>query len=246
MRIAQATPVAITNLWGSVESRVRGAGSIEEAADEFAKGLHLRFEESVALTRVFFTVRFGSLPEERQDFVRALARPSGAVMDLKSTTPVLSLVGSYGDQEDWKDLHKSRGHLGIPLISSDFVASIPMISRLLRELGVPLDWIDTHDSSVIQKTLGESSSLFFVDDAGQAIDDRGRKIIAAEDFVSSYRIQSVFGIGGAYSDGEILVMVVFNHDRFGRESAEQFLPLATLFKSNTERLVAQRRIFVGD
>ena len=118
MRIAQATPVAITNLWGSVESRVRGAGSIEEAADEFAKGLHLRFEESVALTRVFFTVRFGSLPEERQDFVRALARPSGAVVDLKSTTPVLSLVGSYGDQEDWKDLHKSRGHLGIPLISS--------------------------------------------------------------------------------------------------------------------------------
>jgi hypothetical protein len=246
MKINEASPVAVTDLWGSVESRVRRAKSVEEAAQEFSQALLARFDESVALARVFFTVRFGSLPEDRQDFVRALARPSGAVVDLKSTTPVLSLVGSSGHLEDWNDLRKSRGHLGIPLISSDFVASIPMVSRLLRELGVPLDWIDTHDASVIQKTLGESSSLFFVDDASEATDDRGRKIIVAQDFVSEHAIQSVFGIGGAYSDGEILVMVVFNHDRFSRECAEQFLPLATLFRSNTERLVAQRRIFVGD
>jgi hypothetical protein len=121
-----------------------------------------------------------------------------------------------------------------------------MISRLLRELNVPLDWIDTHDAAVIQKTLGESSSLFFVDDASSATDDQGRKIIASQDFVDDYKIQSVFGIGGAYSGGEILIMVVFNHDGFGRESAEQFVPLVTLFKSNTERLVAQRRIFRED
>jgi hypothetical protein len=245
MRIEQATPVAITDLWGSVESRVRAARSVEAAAQEFAQELHRNFSDSVALARVFFTVSFGSLPAERQDFVRALARPSGAVVDLASTTPVLSLIGSCGDEEVWRDIHESRGHLGIPLISSGFVASIPMISRLLRELGVPLEWIDTHDASVIQKTLGECSSLFFVDDAGKATDDRGRKIIADEAFVSRYAIQSVFGIGGAYADGEILVVVVFAHDHFDRASAEQFLPLATLFKSNTERLVAQRRIFAG-
>jgi len=132
------------------------------------------------------------------------------------------------------------------LISTRFVAAIPMISRLLRELGVPLDWIDTHDAAVIQKTLGESSSLFFVDDARTATDDEGRKIIADQDFVADDAIQSVFGIGGAYSGGEILVAVVFNHDRFERENAEQFLPLVSLFKSNTERLVAQRRIFPED
>jgi hypothetical protein len=246
MRIGEATPVAITDLWGRVEPRVRGAGNLAAAAQELAKELHLRFEASVALVRVFFTVPFGSLPEDRQEFVRGLARPSGSVADLKSTTPVLSLIGTHGDEEDWNDLGKSRGHLGIPLISSQFVGAIPMISRLLREMGVPLDWIDTHDAAEIQKTLGESSSLFFVDDAGAATDDQGRKIIAAQDFVAGFKIQSVFGIGGAYSGGEILVTVVFNHDHFGRENAEQFLPLVTLFKSNTERLVAQRRIFAED
>lgn len=148
-----------------------------------------------------------------------------------------------GDQEDWNDPRRSQGHLGIPLISSAFVGAIPMISRLLRELGVPLDWIDTHDASVIQKILGDSASLFFVEDASQATDDQDRKIIAAQDFVLGHKIRSVFGIGGAYSGGEMLVTVVFSHARFGREKAEQFLPLVTLFKSNTEPLVAEQRTF---
>ncbi|MEN8183682.1 MAG: hypothetical protein ABFS46_14230, partial [Myxococcota bacterium] len=188
-------------------------------------------------------VRFDSLPAANREFVRRLADSSGAEAGLKETTPVLSLLGSHGDQEQWCDPRKSQGHLGIPLISSAFVGAIPMISRLLRELGVPLDWIDTHDPSAIQKTLAGSASLFFVEDASQATDEQGRKIIAAEDFVSGYKIRSVFGIGGAYSNGEMLVTVAFSHDLFGRENAEQFLPLVTLLKSNTETLVAEGRIF---
>jgi hypothetical protein len=35
-----------------------------------------------------------------------------------------------------------------------------MISRLLKELGVPLDWIDSHDSEIIKKAVAESSGLF--------------------------------------------------------------------------------------
>jgi hypothetical protein len=217
VRIDAATPVAVTDLWQGIESGVRQARSLENAAQEMARALHLRFDESIALARVFSTVRFDSLPAAN--------------------------LGSHGDQEEWCDPRKSQGHLGIPLISSDFVGAIPMISRLLRELGVPLDWIDTHDPSAMQKTLGDSASLFFVEDASQATDEQGRKIIAAGDFVSGYKIRSVFGIGGAYSSGAMLVTVAFSHDLFGRENAEQFLPLVTLFKSNTEALVAEGRIF---
>jgi hypothetical protein len=243
MRIDAATPVAITDLWQGIESGVRQATSLENAAQEMARTLHLRFEKSIALARVFSTVRFDSLPAANRDFVRRLAVSSGADAELKDTTPVLSLLGSHGNQEEWCDPRKSQGHLGIPLISSAFVGAIPMIWRLLRELGVPIAWIDTHDPSAIQKTLGDSTSLFFVEDASQATDEQQRKIIAAEDFVSGYKIRSVFGIGGAYSSGEMLVTVAFSHDLFGRESAEQFLPLVTLFKSNTEALVAEGRIF---
>ena len=57
-------------------------------------------------------------------------------------------------------IDKSKEHMGIPLISSAFVGAIPMISRLLKELGVPLDWIDSHDSEIIKKTVGSSPEYF--------------------------------------------------------------------------------------
>jgi hypothetical protein len=243
MKIQEATPVSITDLWANVEIRVRQARSLGLAGQAMSRDLYLRFDESVALARVFVTARFDSLPAKNREFVSTLARSAGAERDLQATTPVLSLLGTYGDQEEWKEPRRSKEHLGIPLISGEFVGAIPMISRLLRDLGVPLAWIDSHDASVIQKVLGDSTSLFFVDDAAKATDDRGRKIIAAQDFVAGSKIQSVFGIGGAYSTGEILVMVVFCHDSLDRQHAEQFLPLVTLFKSNTERLVAEGRLF---
>jgi len=193
------------------------------------------------VARVFITVPFDRLPSANQEFVRELAASSDA--EIAGDTPVLSLVASHGDVEEWKDRRRSKRHVGIPLISSDFVDAIPMISRLMKDLGVPLDWIDSHDASVIQKTLGSSESLFFVDDATEATDDQGRRIIAAQDFVSGHKIQSVFGIGGAYSSREILVAVVFTHDRFDRREAENFLPLVTLLKTKTARLLAGGRVF---
>lgn len=73
---------------------------------------------------------------------------------------MLSLPGTHGQEADWNDRHKSTGHVGIPVISSASVGTIPMISRLLKELGVPLDWIDSHDSEIIKKAVAESSGLF--------------------------------------------------------------------------------------
>ena len=37
----------------------------------------------------------------------------------------------------------------------------------------------------------------------------GRKIIAAQDFVAAHGVSSVFGIGGAYSTGQMVVIVLF-------------------------------------
>jgi histone H3/H4 len=245
MKIEEATPVTVTDLWGGIESRIRRAKNLEEAAQEVAKALHSRFGESVALARVFFTVSFDSLPKSKQDFVRDLAESAGGASSLTGSTPVLSLLGTYGSEGRWTDVNDSKGHVGIPLISADFVAAIPMISRLLKDLGVPLDWIDKHDASAIQKSLGETASAFFVEDASEATDDQGRKIIVAQDFVAEYGIRTVFGIGGAYPRGDILVMVVFCRDQFSRSLVEQFLPLVTLFKTATEAMTRARNIFAA-
>ena len=145
--------------------------------------------------------------------------------------------------KDWNDRRKSKRHGGIPLISAEFVDGIPMIARLLRELGVPLDWIDSHDARRLVTTIGSTVGLFFVEDAARAMDDQGRKVIPAVDFVFAYGVKSVFGTGGAYSGGQMLVVVVFCRDPVARVTAEVFLPLVDLFRAKTATLVAPAKVF---
>src|SRR5215470_11899564 len=202
MRFEQATFETIAQLWSSVEPRVELATSLEEAAQALAAALYAQFAESAILARVYVTVPFAALPLPTRAFVQALP---GAAAALTGITPVLSLVGTQGQKADWNDRRNSRQHGAIPLISAEFVDGIPMIARLLRELGVPLDWIDSHDAQRLVTTIGSTVGLFYVEDAVQAVDDRGRKVIPAMDFVFDYEVKSVFGAGGAYSDGQMLV-----------------------------------------
>ena len=241
MNIDQVTPVTITNLWSGIELGIGGADRFEVAAQSLAQAIYDQFQESVVLARVFVTVNFDALPASNQKFVRELTKSSDT--ELTGSVPVLSLVGSYGEEANWQERRKSEGHVGIPLISSDFVDAIPMISRLINEIGVPMDWIDTRESELIQKTIGQNEGLFFVADASEATDSEGRKIIAAQNFVNQYGVKSVFGVGTAYPNSQLVVVVAFCRDGFTRESAEHFLPLASLFRSGTASSVESGSIF---
>lgn len=243
MKIEQANASSISGLWAKVEPKVQQAKTLSEAAQALTSAIYNQFTDSVVLARLFVTVPFDDLPPTNKQFVQNLAKSAGADTALKNTTPVLSLMGSTGQESDWNSPSKSKGHLGIPLISSAFVGAIPMISRLLKELGVPIDWIDSHDSEIIKKSVGASAGLFFVDDAARATDNEGRKIIAAQDFVSKYNVKSVFGIGEAYANGQMAVNVVFCRDNFARSSAEHFLNLMSSFKNTSAPLVASSKLF---
>ena len=243
MKIEQITPVTISDLWSGLEPQISLSGFLENAAQDLSKAVQMLFDESIVLARTFITVDFGSLPPTNQRFVQSLSDLTGAGSELEDSTSVLSLVGTYGGETNWQDRRKSEDHLGIPLISTAFVDSIPMISRLLKELGLSLDWVVTHDADMIQKTIGHTEGLFFVENAGDATDLKGRKIITAQNFVSKHEVKSVFGAGGAYPDGNIIVQVVFSRDQFPRAIAENFLPLISLFKSKTASLVRAGYIF---
>ena len=118
-----------------------------------------------------------------------------------------------------------------------------MISSLLRAVGLPLDYMDPEKAKVIQQTIGESAGLFFVESAALDTDHLGRKIIPAQDFVNDYGVRSVFGLSGAYSGDEILVVIVFCTEQFSKAVAERFLPLVTLFKGATSSLLSEGRMF---
>jgi len=218
----------------SVFSSLQSCRSIKAAAQLYTRLMYEHLKGSVILCRLFLTRQYGELPEPNKQFVRNLVGSAGPEQQLKNETLILSLLGSHGENPEWNDCSHSKGHLGIPLISPDFIEKIPMMSRLLKALGLGLGWIDGNDTAIIGRTTGNLSGIFHVKDAGTEVDAKGRLVISAQDFVRRYGVKSVFGLGGEYIGNTVFfVVIVFLRETIAREIAQRFILHANKFKAAT-------------
>jgi hypothetical protein len=236
--------VNIPSFVAGLGKSITGCGCLEDAAQKVTDLMYAEFKDSVVLARLFATVPFGMLPAANTEFVKNLADAKGLTPLLNSQTPILSLMGSSGQEDAWNDRRNSRGHVGIPLISADFIDQIPMMSRLLKSLGFPLDWLSGNGTGITQSTMGKMAGLFYVAEARTAVDEKKRQIIAAQDFVAKYKIRTVFGVGGGYiKEATFIVLIVFAREQIEEERARCFLPLATVIKAATTGLLLRGKIF---
>ncbi|HEY6233534.1 MAG TPA: hypothetical protein VIW69_00350 [Candidatus Elarobacter sp.] len=233
-------------LWSRLEPSLDGVRSLEEVARLFTDALYERFASSVVLARVFATVELQQLPPGDRAFVERFAASVGGLDELTDATPVLSLLASRGVEEAWNDRRRSQDHLAIPLLSERFVAEIPMISRLLNEIGFTPAWSGA-GSGFVTKTFANVNGIFYVDDARTAVDERERSIIPATAFVERYGIRTVFGFGGSYIGRHTFISaIVFCRDEISRSQALRFIPLIGSLKAATTRLVNRGAIFAAE
>jgi hypothetical protein len=244
--IDDLTVKAQADLERAVQGKTRDAVALEHAAQAYAELVYGRLKDALVLTRVFVTTPYGELPPTVQRFAMKLADSAGAASLVNGETLVLCLVGTSGMEAAWNDRQQSAGHVAIPLVSAAFIAAIPMMSRLLKELGLGLEWIDARDTGIIARTLGNSGGVFHVRDAASEVDAQGRKVIAAQDFVAKYGVKSVLGIGGAFMGTSCFVVnITFCREEVSRSRAEALLPLINRLKVSTLELATRRRIFAA-
>lgn len=242
-KISDAT-YSFATLESMVKAGLKGCTCLEDAAQITTNVIYDEFKDSIVLTRLFATVPFGELPTTNQKFVRRLATSAGIVSLVNDEMPVLSLLGTRGAEAGWNSRHDSQGHVGIPLASGDFIESIPMMSRLLKELGLGLDWIDNQDTEIATQTMGKLAGVFYVPDAKTAVDQKSRKIIVAQDFVTTYNVKTVFGLGGGYMlHNTFVVIIVFTREALKEQQIKRFIPLINLFKIGTTKLVSGNQVF---
>ncbi|HZF48021.1 MAG TPA: hypothetical protein VE093_05195 [Polyangiaceae bacterium] len=245
-KLSEVTYQTFKTWEGNVRQSLRLASSLEGAAQRCSEMIYNEFRESVVLARFYATIPLGKLPEESRRFAASLASSRGAKERLDDTTMVLTLFGSRGDEPAWNDRRASRGHLAIPLLSAAFIDEIPMVSRLLRDLGVPMDWAGIVSEGIQTDTFGRLGGFFYVEDAAAAVDHRGRKIISAQDFVGAHGVKTVFGTAGTYVLSKWLVtIIVFCRERIERDKAREFMPFANMVTSATADLARQTRLFEG-
>ncbi len=231
-------------LQDKIADQAAGCAVLEEAAQRYMSVLYETFHDSIVLTRFFATIPYGKIPEKNKAFVLKLAQSVGLAERISDETLILSLLGSRGGESAWNDRRQSQGHVGIPLVSSDFIDKIPMMSRLLKQLGAGIDWIDAYDTQLVAKTFENLSGVFYVRDAEVEVDNQGRKIIAAQEFVKDKGVKTVYGIGGCYMGYSLFfATVVFLRQCLDKEKVERFMIQANKFKAVTLELVDEGKIF---
>ncbi len=230
------------DLIGRIEA-MTGTRSVEEVAQRSIDILYEHFSDSVVLARLFATVPFGVLPERNKQIVRDLAKSANVEPLLHDSTLVLSLLGTRGVEPKWNSRRDSAGHVGIPLVSSAFISSIPMVSRLLTQLGADIGWFEKADCGIVSdKGLSRFGGLFYVNDAGAETDRQGRKVIAAQDFVRTHNVKTVFGFGGGMLVGcNFLVTICFCRSIIPREDIEPYT-----MTINAIKIAAMAGLLSGD
>lgn len=227
-----------------MRQQVATAESLEAAATIIGRNMYEELSESTVLVRTYALVPYREVPEDVRSFVDTLVQTAGtSVGAVQPTTPVLSLLASYGARVEWQDRRQSRAHKGIPLVSAGFVDAIPMLARLLKELGIDLAWLDDAPEVLTRSLVGGFNGLFFVDDARAVRDAKRRLVIPAADFVETEGVRSVFGMGGFYPNGTMIVTIVFTRELLKRTTVDRFASLVSMLKGETFRLIMKRAVF---
>jgi hypothetical protein len=227
----------------NLDTRIAESNALDEASQVFTDTVYDRFKEDSALVRLYCTVAYDDLPDANKAFVHAIADDNGVTDRLSGETPILSLMGTTGKEDAWCDRKKSHGHIGIPMVSSAFVDTIPMVSRLLQQMGVGIDWVDTADLRSAVPGAAQMSGFFYVPNAATEKDAKGRLVIPAQDFVSKYRIRTVCGVGATYSTGTMAAAILFATRAVTIAATRHLQPLIDAFVSSTTAHVLNGDLF---
>lgn len=240
--LSDATQQDVVDLRQNIKDAVADTQCLTDAAQAFCQLLFETYAESLVLARLYGVVKADLLPQEDYDFASRVAKDAGIAM--MNITPVLNLLGTHGEERQWRDRRLSQNHRAIPLLGSNQVRRIPMVAGLLSDLGLDLGTLDTPNSDTTRVMLGGLNGLFYVPDARNERDDQGRLLIPDQQFVDQYGVKSVFGMGGSYLDGTHVVAILFCKESLPRRIVRRFSLLISHFKVATEGVVGAQDLYV--
>ena len=179
----------------AIRDLAQTSSSMEEAARLLVSYFHRTLaakssgQPDCALVRFFKTHPLGGLPLSLQEKAHGVMQRRGA--SPADDLPCLTLIASAGDQAAWNSRSNSATHGVIPLENIEVVERAPMISQLLRQMGLETGSVLAPTEELLLQADERAYGVFHVADAvGSPF------IPAQEDFVLKFGIKSVLGFGG--------------------------------------------------
>jgi hypothetical protein len=207
------------------------APTLEASAQRVCRFLYDELREpqgqrQCALVRCYKTHQFGSLQPDLQAFAQRMMNAGTPGPGMRC----LTLMATVGVAADWNSTVLSKSHRAIPLPSPEIVEKAPMISQLIKELGLELSSVLEPSPEIVRELAGKRHGVFYVQDAAGS-----PYIPAQDDFVRRYGISSVVGFGGMLPTGDLFSIILFSTVRVTPESADRFKSLALDVKTGFSR-----------
>jgi serine phosphatase RsbU (regulator of sigma subunit) len=205
-----------------------GVESMEEASNRIVRYLYENFctkstgEKSCALVRLLKTHPYEDLEVELAEYARSMLDHYPPLPAMKCMT----LLATVGEQTEWNSRHRSVGHKAIPLASEFVVAQIPMISQLIKQLGLDIKTVINPGTDLFVEIEQRKYNVFYVPEA------IGNPYIPAQDsFVIPFGIKSVLGFGGLLPSGNLFAIIMFLKVQIPHSTAQMFSTLALNIKT---------------
>ena len=205
-----------------------GIESMEEASNRIVRYLYENFctkptgEKSCALVRLLKTHPYEDLEVELAQYARSMLDHYPPLPAMKCMT----LLATVGEQTEWNSRHTSVGHKAIPLASESVVAQIPMISQLIRQLGLDIKTVINPGPNLLVEIEQRKYNVFYVPEA------IGNPYIPAQDsFVIPFGIKSVLGFGGLLPSGNLFAIIMFLKVQIPHSTTQMFSTLALNVKT---------------
>jgi hypothetical protein len=202
---------------------IHAASSVEAAAQAITEHLYISMcdpetgDPSCALVRCYKTISFSKLPPDLQGFARTILKRKPSRPDVKC----LTLLGTTGSRPEWNSRMRSLGHQAIPLETVQMVEQAPMVTQLIRQLGLDVAAVIAPTPEIVKNLDGKSYGVFYVQQAA------GSPFIPAQqEFVVREHVQSVLGFGGLLRTGDMIAVILFSRAPIPEATATRFRTLA--------------------
>ncbi|MEA5596496.1 sensor histidine kinase [Rivularia sp. UHCC 0363] len=179
-------------------------------------------EKSCVLIRFFKTHSYGKLPPELQEYAQNILGKNQIADDLKC----LTLLATAGELPEWNSRYKSIGHKAIPLANEDTIHRIPMISQLIKQLGLNPGIVLQSDPNLLIDIEQNMYNVFYVENALSS-----PYISSQKSFVIPFGVKSVIGFGGLLPSGDMFTILMFLRVIVPHTMVELIRPLALNVKT---------------
>lgn len=225
--------------------RLACCNSAEEVAQRFVDVIYEQFCDSLVLLRLFITMRYDHLPEEDRLFVDGRGQATSTSHLIHGATPIFTLLGTRGKRPEWNDRRASSHFRCIPLASTEFVASLSMLSRQFESVGFDLGLIDAWEAKVVSKGRADQyRGMLYVGDSATERDLQGRLVVPKQDFVTTSGVKTTLGFGNGYAVCPTLVtLFAFTNEYVEPDVVRPLSTLLDRYMNVSEKLVKQGRVF---